>query len=58
MRNDLTAGAIFSVAAPLGVRSVGLNRPQPNWRWSPPSQSVPSTTKVMILGPPSTVMTA
>ena len=33
----------------------GLNRPQPNCRASPPSQSWPSTTKLTMLGPPSTI---
>lgn len=41
----------------LGVRRVGLKRPQPNWRWSRPSQRTPLTTKVMIFAPPSTVIT-
>ena len=52
--SDLTPESILSVLEPLALRRLGLNRPHPNCLESPPSQSLPSTTNVMILGPPST----
>ena len=42
-----------AVPLPLAWRRLGLKRPHPNWRNSPPSQSTPSTTKRISLGPPS-----